>query len=298
MLSWGRGNAKPPPDRLPSALAPASNQVMRLLVSGANGFLAQAVKAVLPHAWHVVGLARGTQSRDAFPMTYHTIESLLARETTFDGVMHLAAQVCDPASGPAGFLPSNVDLCSTLVQAFPTARHVLASSVSVYGPPGAGAVTIATACRPELPYGRSKLAAECVIGVAPDHAVIRFSSLLGRGMKPQTFVPRIIDDARTRKRITLLGNGERLQNYLDVRDAAAMCLTAMQADGHFVTLGVGSRSWSNREMAEMVASRLGAEIIHSGTDDSSSSVYSMNGCLKLGHTMRPIGTTLDWLVER
>lgn len=271
---------------------------MRLLVTGANGFLGQALKSLLPNTWHVVALARGTQSPDAFPATYYALESLLASEHTFDGVMHLAAQVNDPGTGPTGFLRSNVDLCSTLVQAFPKARHVLASSVSVYGPFGADAITIATPCCPIQPYGRSKLAAECVIGIAQDHAVIRFSSLLGRGMKPETFIPRIVADARTHKRITLLGDGERQQNYLDVRDAAAMCLAAMQAGGNFVTLGVGSRSWSNRQMAEMVASRLGAEIAHDGTDDSPSSVYSLIGCLQLGHTMRPIGTTLDWLVEQ
>lgn len=273
---------------------------MRLLVTGAYGFLGQALKAILPTTWDVVGLARGTggtQSPDAFPLTYFTLESLLANERTFDGVIHLAAQIREPATGPAGFLPSNVDLCSTLVQAFPDARHVLASSVSVYGPPGTGAITVTTPCCPNQPYGRSKLAAESVIGIAQDHAVIRFSSLLGAGMNPQTFIPRIIADARTHKRITLLGSGERQQNYLDVRDAAAMCLNAMQAIGNLVTLGVSPRSWSNREMAEMVASRLEAEIVHSGTDNSPSSVYSLSGCVELGHTMRPIGTTLDWLVE-
>ena len=273
---------------------------MRLLVTGANGFLGQALKALLPKTWDVVGLARGTcgtQSPDAFPITYFTLDSLLANENTFDGVMHLAAQIREPATGPAGFLPSNVDLCSRLVQAFPKARHVLASSVSVYGPPVAGAITVATPCYPDQPYGRSKLAAEFLIGISQDHAVIRFSSLLGAGMNAQTFIPRIIADARTHKRITLHGGGERQQNYLDVRDAAAMCLTAMQMSGNFVTLGVGSRSWSNREMAEMVASRLEAEIVHAGADDSPSSVYSLIGCEQLGHTMRPIGTTLDWLVE-
>ncbi len=285
-------------DPLRGVAVSASNQFMRLLVTGANGFLGQALKPLLPNAWHSVGLARGTQSDDAFPTTYRSLESLLESEPTFDGVMHLAAQIREPDIGPAGFLPSNVDLCSTLVQAFPKARHLLASSVSVYGTPGAEAITIATPCRPEQPYGRSKLAAEYVIGVAPDHAVIRFSSLLGRGMKPQTFLPRIIADARTLKRITLFGGGERRQNYLDVRDAAAMCLAAMQTGENVVTLGIGSRSWSNLEMAEMVASRLGAEIVHSGTDHSPSNTYSLMGCVELGHNMRPIGTTLDWLVER
>ena len=271
---------------------------MRLLVTGANGFLGHALGSMLPNGWSAVGLARSAHTPDTFPITYRSMASLLQREDSFDGVMHLAAQICEPDIGPAGFLPSNVDLCSTLLQAFPRARHVLASSVSVYGSHAGEAISIATPCRPQAPYGRSKLAAECVIGVAPDHAVIRFSSLLGRGMKPLTFIPRIIADAMEHKRITLLGDGERQQNYLDVRDAAAMCVAAMQSGENLVTLGVGSRSWSNREIADMVASRLGADIVHSGTDDSASSVYSLIGCIELGHNKHPIGTTLDWLVER
>ena len=271
---------------------------MRLLITGANGFLGRALLPLLPVDWNIVALARTAVGADASPLTYHALERLLASEPAFDGVMHLAAQIQMPRAGPAGFLPSNVDLCSALVQAYPDARHVLASSVSVYGRSGPLPITIDTPCRPDQPYGLSKLAAECVVGVAARHAIVRFSSLLGRGMHPDTFVPRVIADALAHRRITLLGTGVRMQNYLDVRDAAAMCLAALQATSNFSTLGIGPRSWSNHEIAGMIAPRLGAEVVMSGADDSPSYVYALTGSVELGQNTRPIGDTLDWLVER
>ena len=271
---------------------------MRLLITGANGFLGRALLPLLPIDWNIVALARTAVGVDAFPVTFHALERLLASEPAFDGVMHLAAQIQVPRTGPAGFLSSNVDLCSALVQAYPDARHVLASSVSVYGRPGPSPITIDTPCRPDQPYGLSKLAAECVIGLAPRHAIERFSSLLGRGMHPDTFVPRIIADALTHGRITLLGTGVRMQNYLDVRDAAAMCLAALKSTTNFSALGIGSRSWSNHEIARMVASRLGAKIVMSGSDASPSYIYALTDSIELGQNTRPIGDTLDWLVEQ
>ena len=271
---------------------------MRILITGANGFLGRASLSLLPSTWDIVALTRTVNGSDTYPVTYHTPERMIACETAFDGVMHFAAQIQHPRNGPAGFLPSNVDLCSQLVQAYPDARHVLASSVSVYGQPGPQAITINTPCRPDQPYGLSKLAAECVIRHAEHHAVVRFSSLLGQGMYPQTFVPRIIADAHTHRRIMVMGTGARMQNYLDVRDAAAMCVAALKSTENFVSLGIAPRSWSNLDIAEMVASRLNAEIVLSGCDESPSHVYAMTGSVELGHNMRPISETLDWLVER
>ena len=271
---------------------------MRLLITGANGFLARALQPQLPPAWSIVGLARWARGADVYPLTYRDAAQLLRSEAPFDGVMHFAAQIRDPGTGPACYLPANVDLCSTLVQALPHARHVLASSVSVFGPSDGSPVTMATPCRPTHPYGLSKLAGECVVGTAPSHAILRFSSLLGRGMHPDTFVPRIIADARRDGQITLMGSGERLQNYLDVRDAAALCLRVLDMAGNVATLGIGPRSWSNREIAGHVAKRLGSRIVLAGSDDSPSSIYLRTDGIELGENARPMDETMDWLVEQ
>ncbi len=271
---------------------------MRLLVTGSSGFLGRALQPLLPPAWDVVALRRVPTADAGCQREYADIAELLASERGFDAVLHLAAQIAVPRAGPTGYLAANVDLPSALVQAYPDARHVLASSVSVFGGVDALPVTMRTPCRPEHPYGRSKLAGEQVVATAPSHAIVRFSSLLGRGMHANTFVPRIIADARSHRRITLLGTGERLQNYLDVRDAAAMSLRALEATGNFATLGIGARAWSNREIAAMVASRLGAEVVSAGSDPSRSCAYALSGSVDLGENMRPLEATLDWLVEQ
>lgn len=270
---------------------------MRLLVTGANGFLARALQPLLPAAWDTVALTHASAAPEGYARRYQDVVALLGAEAGFDGILHLAAQIRAPANGPSGYLPANVGLPSTLVQAYPDARHVLASSTAVYGDDETLPIGIATPCRPDHPYGQSKLAGERAVRDAQSHAVIRFSSLLGRGMHPSTFVPRIIDDARTRGAITLLGSGERRQNYLDVRDAAAMCLRALRSTDRFVTLGIGQGSWSNNEVAGLVAARTGAEIVHAGVDSSPSRIYAQAGFVDLGENVRPLGVTLDWLIK-
>jgi len=270
---------------------------MRLLVTGANGFLARALQPLLPAAWDTVALTHASAAPDAYRRRYQDIAALLAGEPAFDGILHLAAQIRAPANGPSGYLPANVELPSALVRAYPDARHVLASSTSVYGDDAPLPIGIATPCRPEHPYGRSKLAGEQAVRDARSHAIVRFSSLLGRGMHPSTFVPRIIDDARTRGIITLLGSGERRQNYLDVRDAAAMCLRALQSPASFVTLGIGPGEWSNNEVAALVAARTGARVAREGSDSSPSRTYTQAGCIDLGENVRLLDVTLDWLIK-
>lgn len=270
---------------------------MRILVTGANGFLGRALKPLLPSEWSAIGLARAGGG-DSFEITYRDLGALLAAAPRLDGVIHLAAQIRDPADGCSAYLRSNVDLPSTLVRAFPQARHVMASSVSVFGPPDATPITIASQCRPEHPYGTSKLAGEWVVRTAPNHAAIRFSSLLGPGMHSDTFVPRILSEARNSRRITLHGSGERLQNYLDVRDAARMCLRAMGMKSNFVTLGIGKRSWSNRAIADLLTEHVPAEVVLAGSDDSPSYVYATTGCVDLGENMHPLIETIDWLVTQ
>ena len=271
---------------------------MRLLVTGANGFLGRALMPLIPPTWDVVGLTRAPGDVDACPRTYHAVEALLAKEAHFDLVLHLAAQIGVPAEGPQGYLRSNVELPSLLVRTFPDARHVLASTVSVFAPVEGRPATIGTPPDPSTAYGVSKLAGEYVVRLAASHAVIRFSSLLGAGMPAETFVPRILSDARRHGRITLFGSGERLQNYLDVRDAAGMCLRALQMASNFVTFGVGSKSWTNRAVADLIAERLGAQVDLQGLDASLSCVYALTDCVSLSENTRPLTDTIDWLVAQ
>lgn len=264
----------------------------KLLITGANGFLARAVARQIPGELESIALVRsGTVGGPApYRRHYASADSLVAAEPQIDTILHLAARIPrsdDPA--PRDMIAANVDLVSQLVQAYPNARHVLASSVSVFGIPDSLPLTIDSPSRLPSAYGLSKLAAECLVRQMPQHAVIRFSSLIGVGMRAGTFIPTAVAAART-GHITLIGDGERMQNYLEIDDAASMCLRAATDRRSFVTLGIGDRSHSDAAVVAMLAQLTGAQIIRKDAAHRSPSfVYDRRGSIDLG----PVGSTLE-----
>lgn len=271
---------------------------LTILITGANGGLAQSVFARLPKDLTALGLVRpGTIKKEHNSrILFDGIDRVLTSGLNIDAVLHLAARIPSPYEQAADMLAVNVDLVSKLVQALPTARHVLASSVSVYDLSKRTPLHINALPKPNSAYGWSKLAAECLIRQCSNHAVIRFSSLIGRNGRPNTFVPRIVQAAR-QGCITLYGNGQRLQNYIDLDDAADMCLRALASTNNFTTLGVADRSYSNNDVAEILAELTGATIRHVGTDDSPSCTYDCSGAIDLGPCRVPLKTTLESLLS-
>lgn len=276
-----------------------------LLITGANGFLARAVVRQMYNDcqmysnWRLAALIRpGTSAPSHFHIVHEAVDSLVSDLKRVGVVMHLAA--CIPSLqnvAPPELIPVNVDLVEKLVQAYPDARHVLASSVSIYGVPVTLPLTIKSSpCQPNA-YGISKLAAERIVCRMPQHAVIRFSSLIGVGMKAGSFIPTVVSAARTGK-VRLLGNGERLQNYLDINDAALMCLRAIHSKRSFVALGIGKRSYSNNEVADILTELTGASIVRDGDDHSPSYVYEFRDAMDLGKRHVSLKETLREMVRK
>lgn len=276
-----------------------------LLITGANGFLARAVvrqiysNCQMYSNWHLAALVRpGTSTPSHFHTTHESIESLVSDLKRIDVIMHLAACIPSPQyAAPPELMPVNVDLVAKLVQAYPDARHVLASSVSIYGIPVALPLTInSPPCQPNA-YGISKIAAESLVCQMSQHAIIRFSSLIGVGMKVGSFIPTVVSAARAGK-IHLLGNGERLQNYLDIDDAALMCLRAVNSKKSFVALGIGERSYSNNEVASILTELTGASIVREGKDHSPSYVYEFRNSMDLGKQHINLKESLGKMVRK
>lgn len=270
-----------------------------LLITGANGFLARAVARQAFADWQLVALIRpGTSPSSRFHATYESVENLIADLERVDVVMHLAACIpSSPDAAPPELFPVNRDIVEKLVQAYPDSRHVLASSVSVYGAPISLPLTIYSPPNQPNPYGLSKLAAEKLVCQMPQHAIIRFSSLIGGGMKVGSFIPTIVSAACSGK-IHLLGDGERLQNYLDIDDAALMCLRAAITKKSFVALGIGERSYSNNQVASILAELTGASIVREGDDHSPSFVYDFRESIDLKKRHVSLKETLERMVQQ
>lgn len=253
-----------------------------MLITGANGFLASSVIKNVSNNWTLVALVRpGTSAPERFKVAYQSIDSLLSDLGHVDVVMHLAACIPRPIeSTPDDLMPVNVGLVEKLVSAYPQAFHLLASSVSVFGTPTSLPITIKTPPNQPTAYGISKLKAEEIVNKTKRHAIIRFSSIIGRSMRTGSFIPTLVSSAKNGV-IHLYGEGDRQQNYIDVDDAAQMCLNAISNQQSILRLGVSDRSYSNLEVARILASLTGAVIKKSGIDFSPSYVYDLNDSVQL-----------------
>lgn len=249
-----------------------------ILITGANGFLARAVAARLPADWQSFALVRpGTSSlRDQYIRTFDSSSDLSHSVRHIDTIFHLAACIPRDYDLPdLDLLSVNVDLPSRLVAAYPRARHIYASSVAVYGIPQSLPLTIDSPGHRLSRYGLSKLAGECVARQAQSHAVIRFASIIGVGMRSGSFIPSAVQ-AALEGCIHVRGDGSRRQNYVDVEDAAQMCISAATMPDSLIGHGIGDCSHTNLEVANMLADLTGASVMNEGVDGSPSYDYAMD----------------------
>jgi UDP-glucose 4-epimerase len=252
-----------------------------ILVVGASGFLGSNVLQILQETeeLNVFTFARDSK----VPASFRSIDDLKCSKESFDVVYLLAAYI--PYGGfqmqDKKLVTTNIQLVFELCELYPKAKIIFASSVSVYGTPIALPIEITSAFNnPDL-YALSKLAGEAIIRNHKQYVIIRFSSLIGIGMKQSTMIPKMIASSLNIGTITIWGNGQRLQNYLDVRDAARLCVTAARLNSNATILGVGNRSYTNLEVARYIQERTHAKIEFVGDDTSPSFVYNVDESYRL-----------------
>jgi len=251
---------------------------MHVLIVGINGFLGRTLaETCLKQGITVDGIYHN--HRDLIPKgcSIHSLSHLGRLHDPYDVVFMAAAAIPYPgrAMSESDVVQTNTQLPLQVALQFSKSFLVFTSSVSVYGQPAVSRITERT--RPNNPdqYGRSKLAAESLLmRYHKNTAIIRFSSLYGKGMYPGTFLPRIIEDAKKKKKITVFGDGQRKQDYLHVSDAATLCLTAGTHQNLGTYLGAYGSSYTNTAVAQRVCSHIpGCTIRYAGIDTSPSYSY-------------------------
>ncbi|MDQ2898066.1 MAG: NAD-dependent epimerase/dehydratase family protein, partial [Actinomycetota bacterium] len=144
---------------------------MRVLVTGAAGFLGYAVAALLVEQGHdVTGLTRSGAS--ALPDGVARLEGDLRTPETLpgalaevDAVCHLAGltKVRESRTGPLDYWHTNVGATLTILDKLVSARAgrlVLASTCTVYGEQAEQPISETATVAPSSPYATSKLAAD------------------------------------------------------------------------------------------------------------------------------------------
>lgn len=227
---------------------------MKVLVTGARGFLGGAVRSALIHQGHEVIAAARRQEQGFVAADLgapDAVISLLDRIRP-DAVVNCAARVDFGADVlPALFsvnalLPALIALWCRAEDAY----MVQASTIAVHGVRIAEAGPAASV-DPDTDYGRSKWLAEQNIAQSGCRAVtLRFGGMFGRSGPEHLGLNRALRGAISGKPPTIVGSGSARRNYVFVHDAAAVIAHCLQSQPQGVRWVGGCQILTTREMLE------------------------------------------------
>ncbi len=259
---------------------------MRVVVTGASGFIGHNVLLRAPREWEIVAVYHSTSGLDAFvrdqgltnvrPMqcdlTSEEEVQRLARTIGErpDAMLYLAANG-DPAASSERVrwdLDLNTVALVTTLENCPARHVVYVSSGAVYDGLR-GAVSPETPVSPRLPYAISKLASEQYLrffaerkGTVDSYINVRFFGAYGPYEAARKITTRWLEGmAAGQREFVVRGDGRNLIDFMYVDDAVDGFLAAVKAKGDRRTVDFASGSpISVNDVVQAMARNLGIEV--------------------------------------
>ncbi len=259
---------------------------MKVVVTGASGFIGHNVLLRAPREWTVYAVYHSTPGLDAF-VAQHGLSHVrpvrcdllngsdvqaLARTIGGkpDAMLYLAANG-DPAASaerPRWDLESNTLALVTCLEHCPADHVVYLSSGAVYDGLS-GAVSPATPVSPRLPYAISKLASEQYLrffaehrGSVSSYVNVRFFGAYGPYEPARKITTRWLQAlAAGQREFVIRGDGHNLIDFMYVDDAVDGFLALVKAGGRKMTVDFASGSpVSVNDVVRTMAATLGVDV--------------------------------------
>ncbi|HSS10562.1 MAG TPA: NAD-dependent epimerase/dehydratase family protein [Acidimicrobiales bacterium] len=244
---------------------------MKVAVTGGSGFIGSHVVDKLVAACHqvVVVDTRPPGRTDAVfrDVDIRDVSGLVRATSGCDAIFHLAgvSNVNDALADPVATMDVNVTGTARVWEAArrnQVGRAVFASTVWVYaaaiGEAMATEDTPLTVTGTEHVYTASKLAAELVVTSFGElyglpYTILRYGIPFGPRMREELVIPRFVDHALSRDKLTIYGDGLQFRNYVYIEDLAEAHLPVLdeRAANQIVNLE-GPEPVSIRRVAEVV----------------------------------------------
>ncbi len=287
---------------------------MKILLTGGNGFIGGHVRRTLMQAGHhVVTVSRSSsESTDVEAMlgAPSYVPSVSVFVPSCDAIVHLAACIDYDDMNPE-LVSVNVGGAQQILElarSWQVRQVIYASSLPVIGIPQYLPITEEHPLNPLTVYHATKLAGEKILGVMRRDEIplasLRITAPVGKGMPDNRLLTTLVRRALQGKTITLLGQGSRQQDYVDVRDIAQAVLACLnqKIDG---TYNICSGSpLPNKELAEQCLSILKSKsrIKFTGIDDAEDQVWDVS-CTRaaeaFGYTpQHNMTSTIRWVAEQ
>ena len=258
---------------------------MKLLLTGASGFIGHNVLLRAPRDWEIVAVYHRTPGLEQFVavqglanvrvercdlLDATDVTALADRIGRPDAMLYLAANG-DPAASaerPRWDLDSNTAAFVTTLEHCPSNHVVYVSSGAVYDGL-TGAVTPATPVSPVLPYAIAKLASEQYLKFFAErrqsvssYINVRFFGAYGPYEAPRKITTKWLSAIRDGQReFVVRGNGQNLIDFMYVDDAVDGFLSLVKAAGTRATVDFASGTpVSVNDVVHMMARVSGAEV--------------------------------------
>lgn len=248
--------------------------MIKALVIGANGFLGRNIcESGLRQGWDVYGLYHNTNDKIPTKVKQLSLAELERNIINYDFIFHAAGSFLMPINN---LIEININLTEKITKLFQDSHIIFISSTAVYGNHTKVIEDTSVFDKPNS-YGLSKLAGEFVLSAHKNSTILRLTALYGSGMNKNLFIYKIIESAAQNNQVTIIGDGERKQDYLYIKDAADLCVLAAKKKKQGIYIGATGMSISNNKVVEILkACRPEVEIQHQGTDTSPSYAFNIS----------------------
>ncbi len=238
---------------------------MRVLLTGASGFIGSAIATHLASEGHeVIGL----HAHPRLGLVDKGFSDVVTDIASIDAISRLCRNIepCDAIIHAAATLDMNLFAADVsrvnctglqnilwLASQWRCTKFVFMSSLPVIGIPKSLPITEEHPTQPLTAYHASKLFGEQLVRLAEAHGIIgtslRLTAPVGPQMPRNRLLAVLVNRALEHATLEISGAGLRKQNYIDVRDIAGATELCLQKNTSGVFNIASSTSLSNLELA-------------------------------------------------
>jgi len=251
---------------------------MNILITGINGLVGRGIASVLNEFHEIIGISKSKSNNSGLSIDYHSVDISNQKETeilndlNFELIIHCAASL-DKNPLSLNLINTNCNGIRNISKLAieKNCKIIYISSIPIIGKPTQIPVTETHSINPISTYHLTKYFGELFLTnvlKAENLIILRLPSPIGSELPANRILSVFIQKALKNEDINLLGKGERVQNYINVKDIGIAIEKIIDQNISGLYNIAYNRSYSNKELAELCITVLSSssKILFKGED--------------------------------